>query len=342
MKLSAPSQGSSGGDPHQTVVDATTSQLAATLLPATDNTYDIGSSAKRWGYLNAARGFKLFGTVSDTQPIVSIDDQKKLAFGPGGASGVDWSMSRTAVGTVLIPTGSKLQQTDAPTVGADLVNKTFVDNAVDPLNKLFFSHNSLLPATTHQEQLYDYPATDFAGLNSGTKAVNMSRARFTPSGAGYIWGWDSGALRLDTLFIFNLVRSRQSGFYIFVNDAAPSGTDITGNGYMFGCEPATPALVAYKVVSGVFTAIGTELKLAHADDSVANSLGLAMYYKASTDRFAAFVRSGVEAWMPIVDVTDTTLVNGARYYGLRGSAGTGTPANQVTWNAVPMGFYYNT
>lgn len=70
-----------------------------------------------------------FTEESDGSPNLVVGDAL-IAFGAGGSSPVDVQISRIGANILALGSGDKLQQSEAPTTGNDLVNKTYADTKV--------------------------------------------------------------------------------------------------------------------------------------------------------------------------------------------------------------------
>lgn len=205
----------------------------------------------------------------------------------------------------------------------------------DPLGKAFFVHNGLMPANTFKEELYDYPATDFANLNGGTKSVSMSRARFTPGGSNVAnWGWDIGSSKSQILFIMGMMRGRQNQTSMFITNTLPAAAQIE-DAYNFDLEPGVPDIALLKRASGSWSGLGSEAKLVPTNSDAGMSFGMALYYDDTTNHLICFLRLGGE-WFPIIDTTDSTFTT-MRYCGIFNDSSTG--AGSVVWSGVPMAIY---
>jgi hypothetical protein len=80
----------------------TATETFQTIMPRVDNTYSIGPSSTgtvRWASVNAAQAFQLFLSSGDANPTATLTALGILSFGPGGASGVDTQLFRSAVQT---------------------------------------------------------------------------------------------------------------------------------------------------------------------------------------------------------------------------------------------------
>jgi hypothetical protein len=209
-------------------------------------------------------------------------------------------------------------------------------SAGDPLGKLFFSNNSLLPNNTYFEKLYDYPTTDFANLNGGTKSVSMSRARFTPGGANVAnWGWDLGGAKTKVLFIVGQVRGWQNQIGLFMSGSSQAVPQIESS-YDFDLEPGVPDIAILKRSGGAWTGLATETKIVPTNSAAGMSFGMAFYYDDSTNRLIGFIRLAGE-WIPVIDITDTTFTT-MRYVGIFNDSAAGT--GSVSWTSCPMALYY--
>lgn len=130
----------------------------ANLIPVSDNFQLLGSAAKRLKKIVSLL-FQVFKAMGDANPSAQLSDGA-LQLGKGGATALKFNITQTATdGVALIQTGSKLQQTDPPTVGADLVNKTYADGL-----------SGMSPLTLVQtiDVLADTDSVNFAGLAGDT------------------------------------------------------------------------------------------------------------------------------------------------------------------------------
>lgn len=96
------------------------------LIPVDDGIIGIGTRLKRVGDIECS----LLEAIVASPASVNYGVSGSNGFVAGDGATFDWFMGRISPGVMLIPTGAKLQQTDAPTVGADLVNKTYADSLV--------------------------------------------------------------------------------------------------------------------------------------------------------------------------------------------------------------------
>jgi len=209
------------------------------------------------------------------------------------------------------------------------------------LMKPFFTEQGFLPATTHREDLYTFPAADFSNLNSSTLSRSMSRAKVTTSASSPAnFGWDVGALKTKILFILTGMRCQPGTgtFALFFADSLPSAAELPNGSYQFFIQGnATAQCQLFKRAAGAYTALGSaEPQVIPSYAVTAGNFGVAMYYDDSTGRLIGFVRLGAEAWFPICDTTDSSFTT-MRYVGVRLSY---SGASQFHWMKTPMGIYY--
>lgn len=114
-------------------VDATAYHSGdSNLVPATDDAQTLGAATKQLADV-FSYSYSCYASPTDTKLAVRLlangPNGGELALGKGGSTDLKFNIQQTAVdGVALIPTGAKLQQTDAPTAGSDLCNKTYVDS----------------------------------------------------------------------------------------------------------------------------------------------------------------------------------------------------------------------
>lgn len=220
------------------------------------------------------------------------------------------------------------------TLGATSSTTEYVTASERLLLKQFFSNNSVLPGTTHKEELYTWPAADFSFLNGGTNSVSMGRSRFAVSGNPGLFGWDLGGLKTKILAIAHFRSATFNSGFFFSNTAVVAAAEPDGS-YLFVTEANQNRFGVYKKAGGVYTVIASDTGLTQAGTISQSDLGIAAYYNDTTDRIVVFVRFGSEMWFPCIDFTDTTFTT-MRYVGIRHSATSG-----VAWAMCPMAIYYD-
>jgi hypothetical protein len=191
----------------------------ANLTPVSDNFQTLGTALKSLKQI-ISNLFSVFKAPGDANPSAQISDGA-LKLGKGGATALKFNITQTATdGVALIQTGSKLQQTDAPTVGADLVNKTYADGLAGGG-----------PFTLVQtiDVLADADTVTFAGLAGDTDDYYVLIATLlTQSGAGdnyHLQPNGSDANLASTIMINTgaaLVAASEAIFYLV--EAAGAGT----------------------------------------------------------------------------------------------------------------------
>lgn len=130
----------------------------ANLVPIADSSQSLGTASKRLKKIISLL-FQVFKALGDPNPSAQLSDGA-LQLGKGGATALKFNITQTATdGVALIQTGSKLQQTDPPTVGPDLVNKTYADGLVS---------TSPLSLIQTIDVLADTDTVTFAGLAGDT------------------------------------------------------------------------------------------------------------------------------------------------------------------------------
>lgn len=106
-----------------------------TLIPVTDSTTALGTSTRRWVSVNAT-AFNLISTLGDANPTAAIQGSK-FVLGPGGATGPDCAITRTAANTMTI---------DDNAGGAGnliITGKLTVVGAIDPVSVLLSGSTAL-------------------------------------------------------------------------------------------------------------------------------------------------------------------------------------------------------
>lgn len=82
--------------------------INATLLPGTDASISLGSTAKRWASGRFSSTVQIYDTVSDANPTASLASAS-LAFGAGGGTSTDVTLSRAAAGILQLQTGGSFR-----------------------------------------------------------------------------------------------------------------------------------------------------------------------------------------------------------------------------------------
>ena len=220
------------------------------------------------------------------------------------------------------------------TLGATPTTTEYVTMADMLLDKPFFSANSLLPSSTFKEELYTWPAADFSNLNGGSSTLSMSRTRLVTANPQN-FGWDIGSLKSTILCIIGGVRTRTSSIGVGFSDTLPSASELPDGSYLFNFEGSGPATTIYKRSGGAYTSLATDTGITAANTISQPTTGLAFYYDDSSNRLLGFLRYGVEQWIKVIDITDTSFTT-MRYVSIR-SFGVAT----VMWAICPMAIYTN-
>lgn len=190
----------------------------ANLTPVSDNFQTLGTALKRLKQI-ISNLFSVFKAPGDANPSAQISDGA-LKLGKGGATALKFNITQTATdGVALIQTGSKLQQTDAPTVGADLVNKTYADGLAGGG-----------PFTLVQtiDVLADTDTVTFAGLAGDTDDYYILIATIITqnSGDSYHWQPNGSDANLSSTVTINtgaaVVAASEAFFYLV--EAGAAGT----------------------------------------------------------------------------------------------------------------------
>lgn len=232
--------------------------------------------------------------------------------------------------------GQLLKRSGSSVIG---VSATGVFDEADlRLGKTFFSTNSLLPATTYQEQLYTMPAPDFSNLNSGTLTRTMGQIEYLTSGTNvHNFGWDTGAARTKLLFIMSSVKTRNNGLQMFFCDSAPGVGEPPNTLYMFNLDINGSQLQIQKRAGGAYTTLVTYNKFLINDAYASAGVDMAFYYDDSANSLRGFLRYGLAMWFQVITVTDSSFTT-MRYAGFR-IASTG---GLTSWMGCPMALYYTT
>jgi sorbitol-specific phosphotransferase system component IIA len=107
---------------------------------------------------------------SDANPMLAISGAG-IAFGAGGGSATDVSITRTAANTIALATGDKIQSDVVPTAANDLVNKTYSEeghvkvNAALTTGTLYpvLTTDHVIPVNYVGDQEVQLPAIPAAG-----------------------------------------------------------------------------------------------------------------------------------------------------------------------------------
>ncbi len=187
----------------------------------------------------------------------------------------------------------------------------------------FLSAESLIPATTHKEELYTFPTFD-GTPSSGTMTLRRSVASYVAGANGLTAWWDLGGLKSKVLILIGSIAGSTAGTGVFIADAAPTGVEIVANGYLFGCDSLTTGVYTmYK--RGTFTSLGAGI-------GQGSGSGVGLYYDDTANKLIGLLRSSNGQWYPAVEVTESSFTT-MRYVGIRSFSG--------SYQAVcPVGIYY--
>lgn len=234
----------------------------------------------------------------------------------------------------------------APSVGNDIVNKTYADSllagtitlAEDLLLKSFFAHNGFLlngTFTTFKEEVYDYPTPDYQNLGGGSLTKSMSQELYVSPGTTQAnWGWNLGAAKGKILAIIT-GRPQINGFGIGLSSSLPSAAELPVGSYYATFNHSEFSL--YKIVAGPSTVLlSTITTLLNGSSYASPTFSLAFYYDDATDRLIVFARVGPEMWFPVLDITDSSFTT-FQYVSVR-LQNFGVVTQRIL---IPLGIYHS-
>lgn len=135
---------------------------------------------------------------SDANPMLAISGAG-IAFGAGGASATDVSITRTAANTIALATGDKIQSDVVPTAANDLVNKTYSEEghvkvtSVTTATYTVLSTDHVLAVSRNGTVGVDLPAIPAAGkvyviADTGGYASATNKITLTTADSALIMG----------------------------------------------------------------------------------------------------------------------------------------------------------
>ncbi|MGH8654712.1 MAG: hypothetical protein ACREYE_22240 [Gammaproteobacteria bacterium] len=183
------------------------------------------------------------------------------------------------------------------------------------LLKSFFSNLGFLPSVVIREDLYTFPASDFANLNGGTPTIKPGRLDFVGVGNPANLGWDLGVQYSKVLFIVGGFMSSSFNGGIFLGKTLPA-TTAPHDAYYFAQDPTSAkfTLFEFSPVGGV-TDIGSGVRIAPSGLPQQPNYAMGLYIDGSTGEIFCAVRVGTEMWWQLMDVIDPTVAT-FRYAGL--------------------------
>jgi hypothetical protein len=196
----------------------------------------------------------------DTQYRFIQQTGGKLQWGPGGATAPDVTLERTATGILAVGATHKIQQNAAPTVGDDLVNKTYADNLVGGATVVHIAGTETITGT----KTFSSALKPTAGIEASTtgitdnivyyNVVGEAASRFVAQTNGRM-RWGNGTLTQDVAFSRTAadILAMDAGDKWQQNAAPTVGDDLTNKTYVDSKSAQTVPASAVKVASYTLT-----------------------------------------------------------------------------------------